>query len=82
MIFLSVVVLIAQFCSERLCLSDRSVYLLERFQICAAKRIQIFSRLVPNVCTMFPIGWIRLERMIELKKVLFIHSILMLTHNV
>ena len=33
-------------------------------------------------CTLFPLGWIRLERMIELKKILFICFILILDDDV
>ena len=52
--------------------------LFEDFQTYAGRRIQrLFSR-SPRICSFYGLGWIRLERFIEVKKLLFVRSVLSL----
>ena len=56
--------------------------LLESFQLYAAKKIQRFYAKVPNACCLYALGWMRLERFVQVKKMLFIQSILNLDDQV
>ena len=75
-IFWSIVIPIATFGAELWPLDDRCLSLLESFQTFVGKRIQRFGPKSPNLCTYFALGWMRIQRFIEIKKLLFIHSIL------
>ena len=81
-IFWSVIVPIATYGCELLLLSDKSIALLESFQEHIGKRIQRFSKFAPRVCSFYTLGWVRLERLVEVKKMLFIRSILCLKDDV
>ena len=52
------------------------------FQEHIGKCIQRFSKFAPKVCSFYTLGWIRLERLVEVKKILFIRSILCLKEDV
>ena len=71
-IFWSIIVPIATFGCELLVLSDKSISLLETFQEHIGKRIQRLGKYAPNVCSFYTLGWLRLERYVEVKKLLFI----------
>ena len=45
------------------------------------RRIQRLFPKSPNVCAYFSLGWVRIERFIEIKKLLFIHSIMALEND-
>ena len=81
-IFWSIVVPIAMYKCELLMLSDKCIAILENFQEHIGKRIQRFSKFAPKVCSFYTLGWIRLERLVEVKKILFIRSILCLKEDV
>ena len=55
--------------------------LLESFQLYACKKIQQFHPRVPNACSLHSLGWISLCRLVQIKKLLFVRSILMMDHN-
>ena len=57
-------------------MDDASLSLIEEFQNHIGKRIQRFHPRVPNVCSFYGLGWMRLERIIQIKKLMFIRSIL------
>ena len=76
--FWLIVVPITLFGSELWVLNDKSVNLIEQFQIYAGKRVQRLYSKAPNDCYFFGLGWIRLVRMVEVKKLLFARSILAL----
>ena len=78
LIFWVIVALIAFFGCEMLVLNDESIRLFEEFQTYAGKRIQRLFSKTPNTCAFFSLGWIRIERFIEVKKLLFARSILAL----
>ena len=78
LIFWVIVAPIALFGCEMLVLNDRSIRLIKEFQTYAGKRIQRLFSKSPNVCAFFGLGWIRLERFIEAKKLLFARSIMAL----
>ena len=77
-IFWIIVVPIALFGSEMWILNDKSIRLIEEFQNYAGKRIQRLGPKSPNICAFYGLGWIRLERLIEIKKLLFTRSLLAL----
>ena len=81
MIFWSVVVPIANYGCELLILNDKHLILIEEFQEYAGRRIQRFFNRSPKVSTFFALGWMRLERFIEVKKLLFMHNVLSLEDN-
>ena len=56
------------FGSELLQVSDKVNSLLESFQEYAGMKIQRLYRLVPSVCAFHALGWMRLERLVEVKK--------------
>ena len=67
---------IATFGAELWILDDKSIQLLETFQVFVGRRIQrLFSKL-SKASAYFSLGWICIERFIEIKKLLFVHSIL------
>ena len=77
-IFWVIVAPIALFGAELWILNDRSIKLIEAFQTYAGKKVQRLFVRAPNTCAFFGLGWLRLERLIEVKKLLFARSILML----
>ena len=77
-IFWSIVVPIALFGCEVWVLNDKAIEAIEAFQVYAGKRIQRLIRRAPNICAFFGLGWIRLERLIEIKKLMFVRSVLIL----
>ena len=81
MIFLDIVTPIALFGSELWFLDDKACALLEAFQIYAGKRVQRLFGKSPNPCAFYGPGWVRLERLIELKKLCFIRSVLALDNS-
>ena len=44
--------------------------------------VLIFGKYAPNVCSFYTLGWLRLERYVEVKKLLFIRTILCLKDDV
>ena len=77
-IFWSIIVPIALFGCEVWVLNDKAVEAIEAFQVYAWKRIQRLFGRAPNICAFFGLGWIRLERLIEIKKLMFMRSVLIL----
>ena len=77
-IFWSIIVPIALLGCEVWILNDKAVEAVEAFQVYEGKRVQRLFRRSPNVCAFFGLGWIRLERLIEIKKLMFVRSILVL----
>ena len=52
--------------------------IIQSFQIYAGKKFQRFYSRIPNVCSFFGLGWMRLVRIIQVRKLLFIHAIMSL----
>ena len=75
-IFWCIVMPIATFGAELWILDDKSIQLLETFQVFVGRRIQRLFSKSPKASAYFSLGWIRIERFIENKKLLFVHSIL------
>ena len=59
-------------------LNNGVISLLESFQIYAAKKIQHFHGNVHNACCLYALGWMRLERFVQVKKMMFIQAIMVL----
>ena len=77
-IFWSIVVPIALFGCELWRLNGDSINMLQSFQIYAGKKFQRFYSRIPNVCSFFGLGWMRLVRIIQVRKLLFVHAIMSL----
>ena len=77
-IFWSLVIPVALHGCEIWRLNGNAIALLETFQLYAAKKIQRFYSGVPNACCLYSLGWMRLERFVQVKKLMFIRSILIL----
>ena len=78
MIFWSIIVPIALFGCEMWVLNDCAVKAIEEFQVYAGKKIQRLFSKSPNICAFYGLGWIRLERLVEIRKLLFVRSLLAL----
>ena len=74
-IFWSVVIPIAMYGCELLFLTDKHISLLKEY---AGRRLQRFYLKTPRVCSFYGLGWIRLERLMEVKKLLFMYTIISL----
>ena len=55
--------------------------LLESFQSYACKKIQRFHPRVPNACSLHSLGWISLTRLVQVRKLLFVRSILVMDNE-
>ena len=77
-IFWSLVVPIALYGCEVSHLSNGEISILENFQTYAAKKIQRFYERVPNLVSLYALGWMRLEHFVQVKMMMFIRSVLVL----
>ena len=77
-LFWSMIVPMVTYATELWILKDPDIELLEDFQKYAGKRIQRLHPRAPNVMSYVTLGWIRLENFINIKKLLFIRTILVL----
>ena len=80
-IFWTIIVPIALYGSELWRLCPDSINMLDTFQNYAGKKIQRFYSKIPNVCSFFGLGWMRLVRIVQVRKMLFIQSILSLDED-
>ena len=77
-LFWNIVVPTALFGCEVWCLTANDVAEIESFQIYAGKRLQRLHPNTPNICSFLALGWIHLEILILIRKVVFIRTILMM----
>ena len=59
-------------------LDDAVLTLLEDFQSYIGKKVQRLHPRSPNICSYYGLGWMRLERMIQIRKMMFIRSIMVM----
>ena len=69
---------IITFASELWILSEYDINALDNFQKSAGRRIQRFHFKSPSATAFIGLGWIRLETLIYVKKLLFLRSIAIL----
>ena len=72
-IFWSIVLPVALFGVKLFFLSSKSITLLEKSQTYDRERAQRFYCLIPNECIFHVLGGVLLKRLVEVKKLLFIH---------
>ena len=77
-IFWSVVVPTTLYGCELWIMNDTSLDMIEDFQNHIGKRIQRFHPKIPNICSFYALGWMRLEWIIQIRKLLFIRSIMVM----
>ena len=68
--FWAVVVPIALFGAELWIHNDQSIQLIEAFQVFAGKKIQRLYGRSPNSSSFFRLGWIRIERLVDIKEII------------
>ena len=71
-IFWTIVVPIALYGCELWRMNSDSINILNTFQIYAGKKVQRFYFKSPNICSFFGLGWMRLVRLVQVRKLLFI----------
>ena len=62
-------------------LDDSTLSIIEEFQNYIGKKVQRFHTKIPNVCSYYGLGWMRIERIIQIRKRMFIRSILVMDDN-
>ena len=70
-IFWSVVIPIAMYGCELLFLTEGHITILEEFQEYAGRKLQRFHVRSPRACSFYTLGWVRLERYVEIRKLFF-----------
>ena len=80
-IFWSVVVPTTLYGCELWIMNDASLNLIEDFQNFIGKRTQRFHPKIPNICSFYGLGWMRLERIIQIKKIMFIRTIMVMNDD-
>ena len=77
-IYWSVIVPTTLFGCELWVMNATKLDILEEFQNYVGKRIQRFHPRIPNACSTYGLGWMRLERVIQVKKLMFIRTIMIM----
>ena len=80
-IFWSVVVPTTLYGCELWVMNDSNLSIIEEFQIYIGKRVQRFHPKIPYTRSYYGLGWMRLERVIQIKKLLFIRTILVMNDD-
>ena len=80
-IFWSVVVPIAMYGCELMFLTEGHISILEEFKEYAGRKLQRFHVRFSRACAFYTLGWVRLERYVEIRKLLFLYSIFQLNDN-
>ena len=80
-VFWSIVIPVALYGCEVWRMNDDSISELENFQNYTCKKIQRFHPRVPNASSLYSMGWMRLERYIQIKKLLFLRSIMVMENE-
>ena len=75
-IFWSIIVPTSLFGCELWIMNESNLNLVEDFQNFVGKKMQRFHPKTPNMCSIYGLGWMRLERIIQVKKMMFVRSIL------
>ena len=81
LIFWTIVIPIITFGCELWSISDSDILRLQAFQRYAGRRVQRFPQRSPSSSSFFGLGWVRLETLISVKKVLFIHTLVRMINN-
>ena len=80
-IFWCIVVPTALFGCEIWCLTANDISCIGDFQVYAGKRLQRLHPRSPNICGFVSLGWIHLEILILIRKVIFVRSIMVMGEN-
>ena len=80
-IFWTIVVPTTIYGCEMWIMDDPMLVLIEEFQNYIGKRIQRFHPNIPNICSYYGLGWMRLERIIQIRKLMFIRTIMVMNEE-
>ena len=81
LIFWTIVIPIITFGCELWPLYDNDILRLQAFQRYAGRRVQRFPQRSPGCSSFFGLGWIKIETLIIVKKVVFIHTLIRMVNN-
>ena len=81
LLFWSLIVPIVTFAAELWVLKDQDMEIIDKFQRYAGRRVQRLPPFSPNETSYAPLGWMRLENFIYVKKMLFVRTILVLNED-
>ena len=81
-IFWSMIVPTVTFAAELWILSETDIRILEDFQKYAGRRVQRLHSRAPKMMSYVTLGWIRLENFINVKKLLFIRTLIVLKDGI
>ena len=71
----------AIFGCEMWILDDLSYGMIEEFQNYVGKRIERLHPRCLNACSLYGLGWMRMERIIQIRKTMFVRSIMVMQEN-
>ena len=77
-IFWSIIVPIVTYGSELWVLSSSEIEEIRKFQRYVGRRCQRFPKRSPNYSSYSPLGWLSLDRLIQVKKLMFLRTILVM----
>ena len=80
-IFWTIVVPTTIYGCELWVLDDAALSLIEEFQNYIGKRMQRLHPKIPGVCSYYGLGWMRLERIIQIRKLMFVRTILVMSDD-
>ena len=75
-IFWSIVIPTTLYGCELWIMDDIGINMIEEFQNYVGRRMQRLHPKSSRICSFYGLGWMRLERIIQIKKLMFIHSIM------
>ena len=80
-LYWSIVVPVVTYGAELWVLKGDEIELIRKFQRYVGRKCQRFHKCSPNFSAFTPLGWISLEKVVYIKKLLFFRSICMMDHN-
>ena len=80
-LFWAIIIPVTTYGSELWSLKCHEIELLRKFQRQVGRRCQRFSDRSPNYSAYVPLGWLSIDRVIQVKKLLFVRTMTILDDN-